>query len=105
MAGFPLIGFGFPRLGSTIRFIPHPLITGFTAGIAVIIASGQVKDAFGLRMGTVPAEFFERWSALLHHAGVASGAATALTAATIVLIALWPRVSRRVPGPLIALLL
>src|SRR5438270_11423166 len=48
MAGVLLIGFGLARLGTTIRFIPHPLITGFTAGIAVIIATGEVKDAFGL---------------------------------------------------------
>jgi sulfate permease, SulP family len=104
MAGAILIAFGLARLGAFIRFVPHPLITGFTAGIAVIIASGQVKDALGLRMGAVPAEFFERSSSLVEHAGTASAAAAVLTLATIVIIALWPRVSRRIPGPLIALL-
>ncbi len=104
MAGAILIAFGAARLGQFIRFVPHPLITGFTAGIAVIIASGQVKDALGLRMGDVRAEFFERWSALAEHAPTASAAATALTVATIVIIALWPQISRRIPGPLIALL-
>jgi sulfate permease, SulP family len=104
LAGAILIVFGLARLGAFIRFVPHPLITGFTAGIAVIIASGQVKDALGLRMGAVPAEFFERWSALVAHAGTANVAAALLTVATIVIIALWPRVSRRIPGPLIALL-
>jgi sulfate permease, SulP family len=98
MAGAILITFGLARLGAFIRFVPHPLITGFTAGIAVIIASGQVKDALGLRMGAVPAEFFERWSALAKHAGTANAAATMLTVATIAIVALWPRVSRRVPA-------
>lgn len=104
MAGAILIAFGLARLGAFIRFVPHPLITGFTAGIAVIIASGQVKDALGLRMGALPAEFFERWSALADNAGTANPAAAALTVATIAIVTLWPRVSRRVPGPLIALL-
>jgi SulP family sulfate permease len=104
MAGAILITFGLARLGAFIRFVPHPLITGFTAGIAVIIASGQLKDALGLRMGAVPAEFFERWSALAEQAGTANAAATMVTVATIAIVALWPRVSRRVPGPLVALL-
>jgi sulfate permease, SulP family len=104
MAGAILIALGLARLGATIRFVPHPLITGFTAGIAVIIASGQVKEALGLRMGDVPAEFFERVSALTAHVGTANGPAAALAAATIAIVALWPRVSRRIPGPLIALL-
>jgi SulP family sulfate permease len=104
LAGAILIVFGLARLGAFIRFVPHPLITGFTAGIAVIIASGQVKDALGLRMGAVPAEFFERWAALGAHVGTANVAAVALTLTTIVIVASWPRVSRRVPGPLIALL-
>jgi SulP family sulfate permease len=104
LAGAILIAFGLARLGHFIRFVPHPLITGFTAGIAVIIASGQVKDALGLRMGAVPAEFFERWSALGEHMASLNPAATALTVATIAIVALWPRVSRRIPGPLIALL-
>jgi sulfate permease, SulP family len=104
MAGAILILFGLARLGQFLRFIPHPLITGFTAGIAVIIASGQVKDALGLRMGAVPAEFFERWSAIAANLRSATPASAALTIATILIVALWPRVSRRIPGPLVALL-
>lgn len=104
MAGAILIAFGLARLGQFLRFIPHPLITGFTAGIAVIIASGQIKDALGLRMGAVPVEFFERWSALGKHLATATPAAAGLTFATIVVVSLWPRVSRRIPGPLVALL-
>lgn len=104
MAGVMLIGFGVARLGTTIRFIPHPLITGFTAGIAVIIGTGEIKDAFGLRMGAVPADFVERFHVFAQHFGTINWAAAGVCIASIVIIMLWPRVSRRIPGPLIALL-
>jgi sulfate permease, SulP family len=104
MAGVLLIGFGLARLGTTIRFIPHPLITGFTAGIAIIIATGEVKDALGLRMGAVPADFIERFHVFARNIGTTNGAAVAICVASIVIIAVWPRVSRRIPSPLIALL-
>lgn len=104
MAGVLLVGFGLMRLGTMIRFIPHPLITGFTAGIAVIIASGEVKDALGLRMGAVPADFIQRFQVFGEHIGSINGSAVALCAASIVIIMLWPRVNRRIPGPLIALI-
>ena len=104
MAGVLLIGFGLARLGTTIRFIPHPLITGFTSGIAVIIASGEIKDAFGLRMGAVPANFIDRFHVFSQHFGTINWAATGVCVASVAIIMLWPLVSRRVPGPLIALL-
>ena len=104
MAGVLLIGFGLARLGATIRFIPHPLITGFTAGIAVIIATGEVKDALGLHMGAVPADFIERFEIFARYSGTTNPWAVSLCATSIVIIMLWPRVSRRVPGPLVALL-
>jgi len=104
MAGAILIGLGLARVGAAMRFVPHPLITGFTAGIAVIIASGQVKDALGLRMGDVPAEFFARWSALANQIHTINGSAVLLTVATMAIVITWPRVSRRIPGPLVALL-
>ena len=103
MAGILLLGFGVARLGTTIRFIPHPLITGFTAGIAVIIATGEIKDALGLRMGPVPADFVERFHEYGQYLGTINVVALAICSATIVTIALWPRISRRIPGPLIAL--
>jgi SulP family sulfate permease len=105
MAGVLLVAFGVARLGSAIRFIPHPLITGFTAGIAVIIATGEIKDALGLRMGSVPADFVERISAYRQHLDGINVAALAVCATSIAIIALWPRVSRRIPGPLVGLLL
>ena len=63
IAGIMLMIMGFARFGSVIKFIPHPLIVGFTTGIAVIIFSSQMKDFFGLNMGTVPADFIEKWVA------------------------------------------
>ena len=63
IASILLVLFGVFRLGSLIKFVPHPLITGFTSGIAVIIFSSQIKDFFGLKMGTVPADFIEKWIA------------------------------------------
>ena len=103
MGGLMLIAFGLAKLGSAIRYVPRPLVTGFTAGIAVIIAVGQLKDALGLRMGDVPAEFVEKVAAYAQHAGSVSVAAVALTLATVVVSALWGRVSHRIPGPLVAL--
>ena len=64
MAGVMLIIMGFARLGAVIKFIPHPLIIGFTSGIALIIFSSEIKDFFGLKMGAVPANFLEKWKSL-----------------------------------------
>src|SRR5678810_52494 len=61
MAGVILVGMGLARFGGAIKFIPHPVITGFTSGIAVIIFSSQIKDLLGLRMDAVPAEFIAKW--------------------------------------------
>ena len=63
MAGVMLIIMGLARLGAVIKFIPHPLITGFTSGIALIIFSSQLKDLFGLTMGPLPADFADKWKA------------------------------------------
>ncbi|HEY7235919.1 MAG TPA: sulfate permease [Gemmatimonadaceae bacterium] len=104
MAGVLLVAFGLARLGTAIRFIPHPLITGFTAGIAVIIATGEIKDSLGLQMGSVPADFVERVSAYRQHLDTINVAALAVCVTSIAIISLWPRVSRRIPSPLVALL-
>jgi SulP family sulfate permease len=63
MAGVILVIMGIARFGAMIKYIPHPVITGFTSGIAVIIFSSEIKDFFGLKMGAVPAEFMEKWVA------------------------------------------
>jgi sulfate permease, SulP family len=104
MAGVILIALGLSRLGNAIKFIPHPVITGFTSGIALIIFSSQVKDVLGLRMGVVPAEFFAKWAAFGANIGTASPAAIGVSALALGVILLWPRVERRIPGPFVALL-
>src|SRR5882762_4882018 len=67
IAGVMLIIMGLARLGSVIKFIPHPLIVGFTSGIALIIFSSQVKDFLGLQMGAVPADFLGKWKSYFQH--------------------------------------
>ena len=104
MAGVMLIVFGLTRLGGAIKFIPYPVTLGFTAGIALIIFSGEVKDFLGLRMGPPPADFIPKWHALLAHLSTVSWTAVALAAATVLIIVWWPRVGRRIPGAFIALL-
>jgi SulP family sulfate permease len=105
MAGVLLMIMGFARLGTIIKYIPYPVVVGFTAGIALIIAAGQVRDLFGLQMEKVPAEFIEKLIAYGEHVGSISWAATALGLATIVIVFLWPRVTQRIPGSLVAILL
>jgi SulP family sulfate permease len=104
MAGVLLVIMGFAKLGSVIKFIPHPVITGFTSGIAVIILSSQIKDLFGLQMGAVPAEFIPKWSSFVAHAGAFTPHAVFVSAIALAIIILWPRVSQRVPGPFVALI-
>ena len=77
MAGLMLIGAGLLRLGTLVKYMPQPVITGFTAGIAVSIFSSQVKDALGLQMESVPAEFIPRWTAYAQHIGTAQPVAIA----------------------------
>ena len=103
MAGVILVILGVARLGSVIKFIPHPVIIGFTSGIAIIIFSSEVKDILGLRMGAVPANFIAKWSALLENMNTINLYAVGLAASTMLVIVLWPRVNRRIPGPFIAL--
>jgi len=103
MAGVILIVMGVAKFGGVIKFIPHPIVTGFTSGIAVIIFSSEVKDFFGLRMGAVPSEFVAKWQAFAAHAGDATLAAIGVAALSIAIIVLWPKVNRRIPGPFVAL--
>ncbi len=105
IAGIMLIIMGFARLGTVIKFIPHPLIIGFTTGIAVIIFSSQVKDFLGLKMHAVPADFLEKWSAYFKNMQGVNIYAILIAAATIVTILLWPKVSKKIPGSLIAILI
>jgi sulfate permease, SulP family len=103
MAGIMLIIMGLARLGSVIKFIPHSLIIGFTSGIALIILSSQVKDLLGLKMSAVPADFMDKWKSYFHYFQTIDMYTVLIGAATIAIIVFWPRVTRKVPGSLIAI--
>ena len=104
MAGIMLIILGLARLGSVIKFIPHPLIVGFTSGIALIIFSSQIKDYFGLKTGAVPADFLDKWKTYAANLTSINFYAVLLATVTIVIIVLWPKVTHKIPGSLIAIL-
>lgn len=104
MAGALLVVFGLARLGGVIKFIPYPVVIGFTSGIAVIIFSSQIKDLLGLQMGTVPAEFLAKWQAYAAHLSRIEPWALGIAALGIAIIVFWPRLNRRVPGPFVALI-
>jgi len=103
-AGVLLVIMGIARFGSAIKFIPQPVITGFTSGIAIIIFSSEVKDLFGLRMGALPADFLPKWGAMLAHADAFTPTALAVSGATLAILIVWPRISHRIPGPFVALI-
>lgn len=105
MAGIMLIIMGVARLGSVIKFIPFPLITGFTGGIALIILSSQVKDFLGLRMGSVPADFIDKWISYFHNIGSMNVYAILIASSTVLIIQLSGKITRKIPGSLIALIL
>jgi SulP family sulfate permease len=104
MAGVMLIIMGFARLGSVIKFIPHPLIIGFTSGIAILIFSSQMKDFFGLKMGAIPADFLDKWKSYVESFWSVNIYAVLIAAATVVIILLWPKLTHKIPGSLIAIL-
>ncbi len=104
MAGVILIVLGVARLGAAIKFIPHPVVIGFTSGIAVIIFSSQVKDFLGLRMGEVPAEFIPKWRAFAANFHSVNPYTIGVSLGALLIMALWPKVSRRMPGPFVALI-
>jgi SulP family sulfate permease len=104
MAGFLLLLMGITGLGTAVSFIPRTVVIGFTNGIAVLIASTQIKDFFGLRAGAVPSEFIPRMKLLIAHASSMNPAALGLGLGTLAIILLFPRITRRVPGSIVALL-
>lgn len=104
LAGLMLIGAGLLRLGTLMKYMPQPVITGFTAGIAVSIFSSQVKDVLGLRMGAVPAEFFPRWAAYAEYITTTQPAAVLLTVLGLAVILFLRKWKPAWPGFLIALL-
>ncbi|MFN3660434.1 MAG: SulP family inorganic anion transporter, partial [Brevinematales bacterium] len=104
IAGFLLILMGLLRLGSVIRFIPHPVTVGFTAGIAVIIFTSQIKDFFGLAIPNLPAEFVSKIESYIHHIETINPWAVLIGGISFLIILLWPKVFRKIPGSLVAIL-
>jgi SulP family sulfate permease len=104
MAGVILLAMGLTGLGSAVRFIPRPVVIGFTNGIAVLIASTQIKDFFGLHIGAVPSEFLPRMKLLIAHIGDLNPPALMLGAGTLAILLLLPRFTKRVPGSIVGVL-
>jgi sulfate permease, SulP family len=104
MAGIVLVGMGLTGLGSAVRFIPRGVIIGFTNGIAILIASTQIKDFFGLRTGPVPSEFIPRMRLLVAHFASVNGAALGLGLLSLAILLFLPRFTKRVPGSIVAVI-
>ncbi len=104
MAGIILILFGLFRLGSILKYIPHPLITGFTSGIALVIFTTQIKDALGLSTPDLPAGFIAKWTVFLESLNTINPWAVALTLATVFIILFSKKVIPKIPGSFIAII-
>lgn len=103
MAGAFLMLLGVFRLGTIIRFIPYPIVVGFTSGIALTIFTTQIKDLLGLQMDEVPADFISKWVAYVKNIGTTDLWTAAVGIVSIIIIALTPKVSKKVPGSLVAI--
>lgn len=105
MAGLILVMLGMFRLGTVIKFIPYPIVVGFTAGIALTIFSTQVNDFFGLGLRNVPSEFLPKWGMYLTNLASIDLATLAVGVASLLIIVITPKVSRRLPGALLAIII
>ncbi len=110
MAGVFLILFGVLHLGTIIKYIPYPIVVGFTSGIALTIFTTQIKDLFGLTMESVPSDFIEKWGAYIGDFGTIDWWSTAVGIGSVAVIATWPMVAKynsllkKLPGSLIAII-
>ena len=105
IAGFLIIAMGIARMGNLLKYIPYPLIVGFTSGIAVIIFSSQIKDFFGLPMDPVPADFIAKWAAIFHYLNQINWISFAIAFLTVLIGLYFHKVTTRIPGSLVAILL
>jgi len=105
LAGVMLVIMGIARMGVLLKFIPYPVVVGFTSGIALIIFSSQMRDFFGLRMEDIPAEFVDKWAAYAENIATVHLPSLLVGLGSLLIIILWPRVTKRIPGSLIALLI
>jgi len=105
MAGLILVLLGVFHLGTVIRFIPYPIVVGFTSGIALTIFATQIKDLFGLTMDSVPADFISKWGAYFQHIDTIHLPSLIVGITSILIIAFTPRFSKKIPGSLLAIIL
>ncbi|HNX11470.1 MAG TPA: sulfate permease [Paludibacteraceae bacterium] len=105
IAGLMLIAMGLMKLGTVIKFIPYPVVVGFTSGIALTIFATQIKDLFGLQIDKVPADFLHKWVVYAHNISSINWWATLIGVLSIAIIAITPKISKKIPGSLIAIVL
>ena len=105
MAGVFLVIMGLARLGTLLKFIPYPLTVGFTSGIALIIFTSQINDFLGLRIQNLPSNFYEKWFVYAQSLRAVDLTSLFVGLGSLLIIIFWPRISHRIPGPLVALLL
>src|SRR5947209_10234311 len=103
MAGAMLVVMGLTGLGAAVKFIPRPVTIGFTNGIALLIASTQIKDFLGLRTGEAPSSFLPRMAVLAGHLGTISWRALTVSMASLAIVILLPRLTKRIPGSIVAM--
>lgn len=104
LAGLMLLMMGFARLGSVIRYIPHPVTVGFTSGIAVIIFSSQMRDFLGLPVVSLPADFIGQWKVYWQEIGAIDPISLVMALLCTITLAVWPRITHRVPGSIVVIL-
>lgn len=104
LAGIILVIMGICRFGSLIKYIPYTITTGFTCGIAVTLFVGQLKDFFGLSMESVPSEFLYKVIAYATHLNTINWTATLIGVAAVVIMLVWPKVTDKIPGSLVAII-
>lgn len=105
MAGFLLILMGFFRFGDVIKYVPYPVTVGFTSGIALIIFAAQIRDFLGLTGGSAPAEFIEKIKYYAEHINTLHFYAVSIGLLTLLIIIHWPKVTRKIPGSFVAIIL
>ena len=105
MAGVFLIMFGVLKLGTIIKYIPYPIVVGFTSGIAVTIFTTQIKDLFGLTIDSVPSDFIEKWGCYISHFSTADLWCSLVGIVSVIIIAITPKFSKKIPGSLVAIII
>jgi SulP family sulfate permease len=103
MAGAFLILFGILHLGTIIKYIPYPIVVGFTSGIAVTIFTTQVKDLFGLSIQNMPSDFIEKWITYIRNFSTIDPWSATVGIVSVLIIIVMPRISKKIPGSLIAI--